>query len=39
VDTFGASAPGPVVMENYGFTVENICKRTHKLLEHLKEKP
>jgi len=26
-------------MENYGFTVENICKRTHKLLEHLKEKP
>ena len=39
VDTYGASAPGPVVMENYGFTVENICKRTHKLLEHLKEKP
>jgi transketolase len=38
VDTFGASAPGPVVMEHYGFTVENICKRTHKLLEHLKEK-
>jgi transketolase len=39
VDTYGASAPGPVVMEHYGFTVENICKRTHKLLEHLKEKP
>jgi transketolase len=39
VDTYGASAPGPVVMEHYGFTVENICKGTHKLLEHLKEKP
>ena len=39
VDTFGASAPGSVVMEHYGFTVENICKRTHELLEHLKEKP
>jgi transketolase len=39
VDTFGASAPGPVVMEHYGLTVENVCQRTHKLLEHLKEKP
>jgi len=26
VDTFGASAPGKVVMEHYGFTVENVCK-------------
>lgn len=24
---FGASAPGPIVMEKYGFTVENICKQ------------
>jgi transketolase len=32
VDTFGASAPGSIVMEHYGFTVENICKQTHKLL-------
>ncbi len=39
VDTFGASAPGPVVMEHYGFTVENICKQTHRLLEQLKGKP
>ncbi len=27
VDHFGASAPGKVVMHEYGFTVENICKR------------
>ena len=27
VDTFGASAPGPVVMQHYGFTVENVCKQ------------
>jgi transketolase len=38
LDTFGASAPGPVVMEHYGFTVENICKQTHGLLRHSKEK-
>jgi len=28
VDRFGASAPGPVMMREYGFTVENICRRT-----------
>jgi transketolase len=39
VDRFGASAPGPVVMEHYGFTVENVCKRTHDLLGQIKEKP
>jgi transketolase len=38
VDTFGASAPGPVVMQHHGFTVENICKQTHSLLRHTKEK-
>ncbi|MBI5250432.1 MAG: transketolase [Desulfomonile tiedjei] len=27
VDRFGASAPGEVVMNEYGFTVENICNR------------
>src|SRR5262249_4058325 len=27
VDCFGASAPGPVVMRAYNFTVENICQR------------
>ena len=39
VDTFGASAPGPVVMQHYGFTVENVCKQTHSLLRQVKEKP
>ena len=33
VDRFGASAPGDVVMREYGFTVENVCKRTHALLQ------
>jgi transketolase len=32
VDSFGASAPGPVVMEHYGFTVDNICSRSRHLL-------
>ena len=27
VDRFGASAPGPVVMREYGFTVEHVCQR------------
>ncbi len=39
VDTFGASAPGPVVMQHYGFTVENVRKQTHNLLRQVKEKP
>jgi transketolase len=38
VDKFGASAPGKDVMEHYGFTVENVCKQTHKVLQRLKEK-
>ena len=33
VDRFGASAPGPIVMREYGFTVENVCKRALALLE------
>jgi len=32
VDRFGASAPGEVVMREYGFTVENVCKRVATLL-------
>ena len=39
VDTFGASAPGSIVMRHYGFTVENVCKQTHDLLRQIKEKP
>jgi len=33
IDRFGASAPGPVMMHEYGFTVDNICKRAVALLE------
>ena len=33
LDHFGASAPGPVLMREYGFTVENVCQRALALLE------
>jgi transketolase len=29
---FGASAPGGVVMEHFGFTVENVCARARALI-------
>jgi transketolase len=32
VDRFGASAPGEVVMREYGFTVENVCQQVGALL-------
>jgi transketolase len=32
VDRFGASAPGPIVMEKYGFSVDNVVERAKKLL-------
>ena len=32
VERFGASAPGEVVMGEYGFSVENICRRALALL-------
>jgi len=32
VDRFGASAPGDVVMREYGFTPENVCKRVLAML-------
>ncbi|MHB8404425.1 MAG: transketolase [Gammaproteobacteria bacterium] len=32
VERFGASAPGDVVMREYGFSVENVCKRALALL-------
>jgi len=37
VERFGASAPGEVVLREYGFTVENICERALGLLERGKE--
>ena len=38
VDRFGASAPGKIVMREYGFSVENICQRVHSLLQNGKGK-
>lgn len=32
VDRFGASAPGEVVMHEYGFTVETVCRKVRALL-------
>lgn len=33
VDRFGASAPGEVVLREYGFTVDNVCQRAEALLK------
>lgn len=33
IDEFGASAPGNIVMEKYGFTVANVLKKVKGLLE------
>jgi transketolase len=38
VDTFGSSAPGQVVMEHYGFTVENVCSQAYRVLDRKKDK-
>lgn len=32
VDRFGASAPGEVVMREYGFNVENVCARAREVI-------
>ncbi|HEX2770008.1 MAG TPA: transketolase C-terminal domain-containing protein, partial [Geobacteraceae bacterium] len=32
VERFGASAPGEVMLREYGFTVENVCRRAVALL-------
>jgi transketolase len=39
VDRFGASAPGPVVMREYGFTVDHIYERAMKLLDRKRRSP
>ncbi|WP_248931181.1 transketolase [Paenibacillus hamazuiensis] len=33
IDKFGASAPGPVVIKEYGFTVENVVAQAKQLLK------
>jgi transketolase len=37
VDRFGASAPGPDMMREYGFSVENVSRRAQALVEKTKE--
>lgn len=32
IDTFGASAPGPIVMAEYGFTVEHVLQHVDRVL-------
>ncbi|RSK27120.1 transketolase [Bacillus sp. HMF5848] len=32
IDTFGASAPGEVIMEKYGFNVDNVVKQVKSIL-------
>ncbi len=32
IERFGASAPGPVALREYGFTVDNVCARAKALL-------
>ena len=32
IDRFGASAPGPLVLEKFGFTVDNVVAKAKKLL-------
>jgi transketolase len=32
IDTFGASAPGPVAMENFGFTPDHVAVRAATLV-------
>ncbi|MCQ4321993.1 transketolase [Stutzerimonas stutzeri] len=39
VDGFGASAPGPIMLREYGFGVENVCQRALALVEKMKENP
>ncbi|PAQ15094.1 transketolase [Bacillaceae bacterium SAOS 7] len=34
IDQFGASAPGELVMKEYGFTVDNVVSRAKSLLEN-----
>jgi transketolase len=37
VDSFGALAPGEVVMRVYGFSVDHITKRVLELIEQQKK--
>ncbi len=38
VDRYGSSAPGEVVMHEYGFTVENVCRKVRELLAPVQDR-
>jgi transketolase len=38
VDHFGASAPGEVVLREYGFNVENVCNKVRQIVKEWKER-
>jgi transketolase len=33
LDHFGASAPAPILLQKFGFTVENVLERALRLME------
>lgn len=33
INRYGASAPGKILMQKYGFTIENVCQHARSLLE------
>ena len=37
IEKFGASAPGNIVLENYGFNVDNVVKQSKNLINHNKK--
>jgi transketolase len=37
LERFGASSPGPIALENLGFGVDNIVKRSKALVEHARK--
>jgi transketolase len=36
VEHFGASAPGDVVLREYGFNVDNVVHKVHEILQNSK---
>ncbi len=37
IDRFGASAPGEVLMREFGFTVQDVCRRACAVLDRVRE--
>jgi transketolase len=36
IETFGASAPGQTVMDEFGFNAENVCSKARRLIDELR---